>query len=185
MFRESQEPVINPESLSNRAERLVLDFLLGSEIGVLNVEPTTIFDRNDRDGIDAVAEVEGGGKIALDITFNGDEKLKEKKLRNLKNPCAYLHDENGRAIGESLPRVLIKEFSQVNWTTLAQEAERRGGKLIDVMGPVVARRKKVEILTQIVTQMRGFSRYDADYKERAKNILEIFEEKLEELGEAA
>jgi len=193
MFKEGTEPnalgdepngapVINPDSLSNRAERLVVDFLKGSDIGFSSIELTSIFDRNDRNGIDAVAEITGGGKIAIDITFSGGEKLKEKEKRNLTTPCVFLHDENGKAVGDSIPRVLIKENSQVNWTTLAKEADERGGDLISAMGDAVAKRKKVDLLRQIVKQMTGLSRYDDEYRRKGRTALQIFQDKLEELA---
>ena len=161
---------------------LVVDFLRGSGLGFTEIQRTSTFDKNDKNGIDAVGKMPGEVALAIDITFNGGEKLKEKRERNLRQPCVCLHSEAGLAISEPLPRILIHDISQVNWMTYAREAQSHGIELIDAMGKPNRIKKERQFLNQILTQINGLSRFSSDYKERIKPAKEIFQKRLAEIG---
>lgn len=169
------------ESPGHEAERIVLDFLEKSDIGFEKVERTEILDENDRNGVDAVGKI-GGEEVAIDITFNNDrEVLKGKMERNLRNPLYYFHDEQGKPIGEPIPRILIREISMANWIKYSEEAETRGGDLMGAIDIPFKRRKQKQFLEEILNQIDGLSRHNSDYAKRIKPVKKIFEERLEKI----
>lgn len=179
---ESNDPKVERQELfGDEGGRLLLEFLEASDIGLSGIEPTSKFDQNDRNGIDAVGRIDGIN-LAIDVTFNDGEKLREKEERNRRNPSVYLHDETGKPIGDILPRILIRDRSQANWMKYAEEAKKRGGTLVDVMGPRFVKKKKVEILEQILRRIDELSFLSPDYSRQIKPAKKIFGQHLEELA---
>jgi hypothetical protein len=162
-------PIDDPEFLKQEAgksghiaEEAVLKFLQQADIGLANIEKTQMFGADDRNGIDAIANV-GGTKLAIDITFNEGKKLEEKMQRNMRNPCVFMHDEAGKPVGEALPRLLIRDISMANWIVYAREAEKRGGNLLDAMGEKFIADKKLKFLNDILDQIDAMSKLDKNY----------------------
>lgn len=164
-----------------KAEKIVAEFLKNIFSFCTKIERTSRFDQNDKNGIDFVFEINNEYKLAVDITFNNDKMLKEKMKRNLRNPLVYLHNNQGKAIGQLLPRLLIRGQSIAFWFFHANEAERRGAKLVDIMPENEKNRQKKIFLEQILDQIVGLSQRDQQYAKKIKPVRKIFEEEKEKL----
>jgi hypothetical protein len=172
-----------------RGERIVGEFMQECFKDIFKkVERTSQYDQNDQNGVDYVMEVANKDgqtcRFAVDITFAQDKKLQQKQFRNIRNPCVHLHDENGRAQSEELPRLLIHGGNMGFWFLQEEEAEKRGGgPLIDFMPDNEKTKKQKEILKQIMTQIVGLSR-NGNYKKKVQPVRGTFEKEAERLGVA-
>lgn len=185
------------EKPGHRAEKIVGEFIQETLKDILTkVEKTSRFDQNDRNGVDYVFEIKRNGRFAADITFAKfrdersveieDDRRKLKEQRFLRSPCVILRDEQGKAISEKIPRLLIDGGRNMNfWFMLAQEAEKRGSKLVDYMDQEANKDKRDKTdyyLNQIVSQIIGMSARDVEYRKKSENGLEVFKAKADELG---
>jgi hypothetical protein len=174
-------PIMDNESQGHKAESIVIEFLQSSDMGFGKVDRTSMFDRNDKDGVDAVCEIAGDGKIALDITFN-KSKLMEKLERDRRTPCIYLHDEKGKIISEEIPRALIYDLSPVNWITYMDEAAKKhGGNLVGAMPNSFLLEKQKLFLTQILSVANELSA-STKYREKFRSAKKIIKERLDKMA---
>jgi hypothetical protein len=133
-----------------------------------------------------VAEIELDGKIyklAVEVSGPDDERRKEKVKRQWRMPLVCLHDENGKATTEPMPRVLIG-YNVGYILSRQKEAEQTGKTINEVLSDKEKRGLKGDILGEILNQINILA-VDHNYFPKIKQIRKAFEleqDELEELG---
>lgn len=170
---DSEEVVETP---GHKGEKIVVEFLKNAFPGfITNIEKTESFDPNDKNGIDFVCELEGGHKLAVDVTFDGDERRQSKMEKTFRNPLAVFRDEKGKPVGDKIPRVLLFERSMSLWFLYKDKATKEGVELVDTMDEAVKFEQKRRFVETVLDQVDGLSKFDPAYAEKSKPVRKLFE----------
>lgn len=170
-----------PEGIE--AEKGIADFLANNFSCIVNVERNRS-EIDDKNGIDMVADVELDNKtykLALEVSGPDDERRKEKIERQWRMPVVSLHDEKGKAIGDSMPRVLIG-YNVGYVLSRQKEAEKLGVSINDVLSDKEKHNLKGDILGEILNQINILAA-DHNFFKAIKPIRRAFEDELDELEE--
>ena len=165
-----------------KAEAKVVEFLKEAFPDcITEVQKTSQFDYNDRNGVDCVVEM-GGYRIAVDITFDSDKRRLEKMRRMKDSPMVQLHDPATRQpIGQRIPRILFFDRSMDFWIDYGDKAESEGLELTSMMSQADVNMKKKAFIRTVLDQAEGFSKLNPKYAESIAPVAAILKREGEKL----
>jgi len=188
MFNEKETPTLESESKpdnefrrpGHRAEEIVENFLEEAFPNFLTIERTTQSDPNDTKGIDFVCRVREQYGLAVDVTFDNDERRREKMMHQLHNPFVFFRNNQGVAEDE-MPRILFTERSMGFWFDCQKRAAREGVELISAMDEKNKKEQRLRFIETVLIQLSSLLGESRDRVRRIKPIIEIFEQEKERL----
>ena len=183
---ESSAPTIEeelPEGIE--AEKGMSDFL-AENFSCVRAITQNRSEIDDKNGIDMLAEIEyedNVHQLAIEVSGPDPERRREKAERQWRTPVVSLHNQNGKPVGDLVPRILIG-YNVGYFLSRQKEAEIQGKQISEVMSDKEKHDLKTGILSEILNQIDILAT-DREYFKRIKNIRKAFEEEkadLEELG---